>query len=55
MSRAINWVRSFVMTTVHGYLTTRMANVKIVKNLSLVVLDCTFTMYSARVYSISQW
>ena len=33
----------------------RMANVKIVKNLSLVMLDCTFTMYSARVYSISQW
>ena len=30
-------------------------NMKIVENLSLVVLDCTFTMYWPRVYSISQW
>ena len=28
---------------------------KIVEILSLVVLDCTFTMYWPRVYSISQW
>ena len=28
---------------------------KIVENPSLVVLDCTFTIYWPRVYSISQW
>ena len=28
---------------------------RLVENLSLVVLDCTFTMYWPRVYSISQW
>ena len=33
----------------------RIPNLKIVKNVSLVMLDCIFTMYSARVYSISQW
>ena len=30
-------------------------NVKIVKNLSLVALHCTFIMYWPRVHSISQW
>ena len=30
-------------------------NVKIVKNLSPVVIHCTFTMYWPKVYSISQW
>ena len=29
--------------------------IKIVKNPSPVVLDCTFTMYWPRVYCISQW
>ena len=34
---------------------THIPNIKIVEHLSLVVLDCTFTMYWPRVYSISQW
>ena len=34
---------------------THILNVRIVKNLSLVVLHYTFTMYWPRVYSISRW
>ena len=33
----------------------RIPNLKIVKSLSLMVLQCTFRMYWARVYNISQW
>ena len=33
----------------------RIPKMKIVKDLSLVLLHCTFTMYRQRVHSISQW
>ena len=39
----------------HSLIHWRVPNVKIVKNPSLVVLHCTFTMHRPRVHSISQW